>query len=290
VTEIDPGLRIEQVELAVSDLDRSVAFYERVLGFAAADAGSGRVWLSPVEGPARPSRPPLVLAAIDSPVPAPRRASGLFHVAWLHPTREALAASMRRVLEAGWRFTGASDHNVSEALYLDDPDGLGIELYADRPRETWEVDPQGSIKMVSIPLDVEDLLAQAPADPRPQIDPGTVIGHVHLKVADVDRAATFYADALGFELRAEIPSAAFLAAGGYHHHIAVNSWESPGAGRAPDDAPGLRRVRFALPTGGALDALEGTLAAAPAPVEFARANGELALTDPDGEPLTFAQA
>jgi catechol 2,3-dioxygenase len=143
--------------------------------------------------------------------------------------------------------------------------------------------------MVSVPLDVDDLLAQGTDEPVPRADPETLIGHVHLKVADVARAAAFYTGALGFEQRAEIPSASFLAAGGYHHHVAVNSWESAGAARAPDDTPGLRDVRFALPGTGALDALEHSLAGASGEVAFTRSDGELAVTDPDGQPLTFAQ-
>jgi len=283
---IDPALRIDGVELAVSDLDRSADFYERTLGFVRRGESERGVALGP---PGDGQAAPLLLTQIANPAQLPRRASGLYHVAWLHPTRAALAASVRRVLGSGQRFTGASDHHVSEALYLDDPDGLGIELYSDRPRETWEPGPGGhGIKIVSIPLDVDDLLAQGDDEPQPQMDPGTTIGHVHLKVGDVDRAAGFYADTLGFERRAEIPSAAFLAAGGYHHHLGLNAWESAGAARTPDDAPGLRMVRFALPGAGALDALERTLADARATVD--RADGELSVIDPDGQPLTFAQA
>jgi catechol 2,3-dioxygenase len=286
-TAIDPALRIDSVELAVADLQRSADFYERVLGFAPAGEVPGGLALAP---PGNGAEPSLRLLALDDPASPPVRASGLFHVAWLHPTRAGLAASLRRLLEAGWRLTGASDHHVSEALYLDDPDGLGVELYVDRPRDTWELGPDGrSVKIVSIPLDVDDLLAQAPAHAEAQIEPGTVVGHVHLKSADVPRAAAFYAGALGLELRAEIPSAAFLAAGGYHHHVAVNSWESAGAPRAPDDAPGLRRVRFGLSGPAAIDALERSLSEAPVAVGFAREQpGELTLADPDGQPLTFA--
>jgi len=284
---IDPSLRIGAVRLAVADLPRSADFYERVLGLPAIDRDEQRALFG-----ADPAQPVLELNAITDPTPLSPHDTGLFHVAWLHPTRAALATSMRRVLEAGWNFTGASDHHVSEALYLDDPDGLGIELYSDRPPETWEAGPDGGpIKMVSLPLDVEDLAAAAPPEAQPRMDAGTHIGHVHLKVADVDRTAAFYTGALGLELRAEIPSAAFVAAGGYHHHLGLNSWESAGAARAPDDTPGLRRVRFGLSDAAAIDALEASLRDAPASPPFERTGpAELEVADPDGELLTFAAA
>jgi catechol 2,3-dioxygenase len=214
--------------------------------------------------------------------------TGLYHVAWLHPSRAALAATVRRALEAGWRFEGASDHGVSEALYLSDPDGLGVELYADRPRERWVPAPDGrGLDMYTLPLDVEDLLAQGPPAPDAQIAPGTVVGHVHLKVSDVPRSVDFYGGALGFEEQARLPSAAFLAAGGYHHHVGLNSWQSAGAEAPPENAPGLRRVEFEL-GGEALEALEHSLADAPQAYVH-RGNGTLMVRDPDGQVLAFAQ-
>ena len=280
---IDPALRISSVALAVSDLPRSADFYERVLGLAAVVRGEGGAGFAPGG-----QRPALELTGIAEPTIAPPGRTGLFHVAWLHPSRAALADTVRRVVRAGWPIDGASDHGVSEALYLSDPDGLGIEIYADRPRSRWELLPGGrGVNMVTLPLDVEDLLAQAGEEPPADIDPGTTIGHVHLKVSDVPRALAFYRDALGFQQQAELPSAAFLSAGGYHHHIGLNSWQSRGEAPARDSAPGVRRVEFELGDTDALAALERRLSDTldgPAP---AAQDGHLSVHDPDGQLLAF---
>jgi catechol 2,3-dioxygenase len=285
---IDPRLRIGSVKLAVSDLPRSSEFYQGVLGLPLIGGDEHSAQL----GHDR-EHPQLVLEDIAAPTPLPPGATGLYHVAWLHPDRAALAESVRRVARARWPFEGASDHGVSEALYLSDPDGLGIELYADRPRERWERAADGrGLRMVTLPLDLDDLLAQFPGEPAVSSAPETSLGHVHLKVSDVPRTAAFYRDTLGLDQQAEMPSAAFLAAGGYHHHVGVNSWQSRGAGAAPDSAPGLRLVEFELGDADALDALERTLGdatatAAGAARSPARAEGELHLRDPDGQPLSF---
>jgi catechol 2,3-dioxygenase len=281
---IDPSLRIRSVELAVSDLPRSVDFYERVLGLPLIARDEHRAELG-----AHPAHPTLLLGDIAGPTPLPPGATGLYHVAWLHPSRAALAETVLRVAESRWQIEGASDHGVSEALYLSDPDGLGIEIYADRPRERWERPPDGhGVKMVTLPLDVDDLLAQSAAEPAPAMPAGTAVGHVHLKVSDVPRAAAFYRDRLGFEEQAKLPSAAFLAAGGYHHHVGLNSWQSRSATPAPDSAPGLRGIEFELGDAGALEALERGLAQAPGEPRGARVEDErLSVTDPDSVPLTF---
>jgi len=283
MSPIDPDLRIRSVELAVSDLERSVDFYERVLGLPLIERGQRTAQLGEDA-----LAPPLVLSAIDSPTPLSPHSTGLYHVAWLHPSRAALAASVRRVIGERWRFEGAADHGVSEALYLSDPDGLGIEIYADRPREAWErpVDGRG-VSMYTLALDLEDLLAQSDAA-TPAVASGTGIGHVHLKVADVRRATSFYRDALGFEEQAQLPSAAFVAAGGYHHHIGLNSWQSAGAGPDADSAPGLRIVQFELGDENALDALTQALADADGGAAARREDGSLRVRDPDGQLLEFA--
>ena len=227
---IDPALRLGAVHLAVSDLARSVDFYRRVLGLELISEGDEGAVLG-----AAHDRALLELTRLAHPSPVPRHSAGLFHVALLHPTRATLASTLMRIARASWPVTGASDHGVSEAIYLDDPDGLGLEIYSDRPRAQWPRVSDGSrIAMFTAPLDIEDLLTTAPAPdgtggPTTQIDPGTVVGHVHLKVSDVERALGFYRDALGFTLEASMPSAAFLGAGGYHHHFGLNSWQSSGA-------------------------------------------------------------
>jgi catechol 2,3-dioxygenase len=287
---IDPSLRIASVRLDVGDLNRSAAFYERVLGLPLISRERDRALLGPDA-----QRPALQLSAIDQPTPLSPHTTGLFHVAWLHPSRAALADTVRRVARERWPISGASDHGVSEALYLSDPDGLGIEVYADRPREQWQ-HPQGGhgVRMFTLPLDVDDLMAQSPGEPDDTVAPGTAIGHVHLKVSDVPRADAFYREALGFEEQAQLPSAAFVSAGGYHHHIGLNSWQSAGASPPPQTAPRLRAIEFELAGGDELDALRRRIAgAAPAAAQPASdADAEerdgVTVADPDSHNLSFA--
>jgi catechol 2,3-dioxygenase len=281
---IDPSLRIGSARLAVADLSRSADFYERVLGLAliSRDEDSARLG-------ADRDHPALELAQLAHATPLSPHSTGLFHLAWLHPSRGELAATVQRVARARWPIHGASDHGVSEALYLTDPDGLGVEIYADRPRERWERPADGAgVKMVTLPLDLEDLMAQAPADPEPALATGTHLGHVHLKVSDVPRATAFYGDALGLQEQARLPSAAFLSAGGYHHHVGLNSWQSRGASAPSDSAPGLRLLEFELGPHDALDALERRLADVPERALAAQHEPEgLYVSDPDGHRLAF---
>src|SRR5437764_2294189 len=177
---IDPALRIGSVRLAVAGLPASIDFYERVLGLSTFERASDRALLGCDQ-----RRPLLELQPLADPVPADPHSTGLYHLAWLHPSRAALAASVERVVAARWPIHGASDHGVSEALYLSDPDGLGVEIYADRPRERWPHPPDGhGVDMFTRALDLDDLLAQAPPQPAPELPPASVLGHVHLKVAD----------------------------------------------------------------------------------------------------------
>ena len=287
-TPIDPSLRIAAVRLDVADLGRSAAFYERVLGLPLIAREQDRALLG-----ADPDRPALELSALAAPTLLSSRSTGLFHVAWLHPTRAALADTVRRVAGSRWPIDGASDHGVSEALYLSDPDGLGIEIYADRPREQWDRPSDGhGVKMVTLPLDIDDLLAQGAAAPETTVAPGTNIGHVHLKVADVPRASAFYRDTLGLEQQAQIPSAAFLSAGGYHHHIGLNSWQSSGGSPSPESAPGLRSVEFELGGDGALESLRERIlrAGGSSLVEEEAGPGAVSVDDPDGIRLDFGRA
>ncbi len=280
---IDPDLRIAGVQLAVADLPRSVDFYQRVLGLELHEMNEDSARLGGTGEQAA-----LELLRLRDAVALPAHSTGLFHVAWLHPSRAALAATVRRVAGAQWPFDGAADHGVSEALYLSDPDGLGIEIYADRPRAQWQRPPSGKgVRMVTLALDIEDLLAQSQDAPSASIAPGTGVGHVHLKVAEVPRAESFYSDVLGFEPQAQIPSAAFLSAGGYHHHIGLNSWQSAGGAPAPDAAPGLRRIDFELSGNSALDQLEQRILKASPNAVRERDEDALLVADPNGERLRF---
>ena len=279
---IDPSLRIAGVTLAVSNLPASVEFYSGVMGLETIEHDGVRALLG------AGGTPKLELHALDRSAPAPPRSTGLFHVAWLHPDRASLAETVQRIGRARWPFTGASDHAVSEALYLDDPDGLGIEIYVDRPRESWEPGPDGhGVRMVTLPLDVEDLLAQSPGEPGGLISPATTIGHVHLKVSDLDRTGSFYRD-IGFEEQAHIPSADFVSAGGYHHHIGLNTWQSAGGAPAGEHAPGLRQVRFELAGADEVDAVAAAAEREGAQVE--RSGAGVAIRDPDEQALLFSVA
>jgi catechol 2,3-dioxygenase len=287
--QIDPALRIGSVALAVSDLSRSADFYERVLGLPAISRAEDSALLGPDH-----EHPLLTLTALTDPTPTPPGSTGLFHVAWLHPSRAALAETVRRVVTGRWPIDGASDHGVSEALYLSDPDGLGIEIYVDRPRELWDRPPDGhGVKMVTLPLDLDNLLAEGSAEATAAMPKDTAIGHVHLKVSDVPHAVAFYRDAIGLDEQARLPSAGFLSAGGYHHHVGLNSWQSQGGRPAPDSAPGLRQVELELSDAEALEALERRLAEAgneaggdASPVR--ESERRLAVHDPDGHALVFS--
>lgn len=216
---------VGEVSLLVSDLDRSTAFYTDVLGFAPVERSVQRVSLAPPAGP--------VLLHLEGRPGAARRAprtSGLFHFAILVPGRAALGRSLRRLAEMRWPLTGASDHLVSEALYLNDPDGLGIEIYRDRPEDTWTRD-EGEVIMATEPLDLDSVAGETGAErPWSGLDRGTTIGHVHLHVPDLAAAEAFYCGDVGLSptLR-RYPGALFVAAGSYHHHLGLNIWAGRGA-------------------------------------------------------------
>jgi len=172
----------------------------------------------------------------------PPRTTGLYHFAILTSSRAALARSLRRLAEVRWPLSGASDHLVSEALYLDDPDGNGIEIYSDRPRDAWPR-RNGQIQMATDPLDFDSLLAELERDHQPWdgLAPDTVIGHAHLHVADLRTTEDFYHGVLGFDIIQHYgPSALFVSAGGYHHHIGLNTWAGVGAPPPPPGSAGLR--------------------------------------------------
>ncbi len=233
----DVPSRIARVTLRCSDVERSAGFYARLVGLEVVSLGGEEAALGPPEG----GEPALVLRRADRPGQAPRRASGLFHTAFRYPGRAGLAAALARIGELGARFTGASDHGVSEALYLDDPDGLGIELYRDRPQSEWPAPAAGErVRMFTAPLDLADLAAAAGGDEPGLPGSGVDIGHVHLKVADTAAAERFWTERVGLELMTRFgEEAIFLARDGYHHHVGANSWQSQGAPREPLSGPGL---------------------------------------------------
>ncbi len=235
---IDAATILGPVALTVSELDRSRAFYERSMGLRATELDDGTLALG-VAG-----EKPLVELRGDTAAPRlNRRAPGLYHLAILMPTRLDLAFALARLAETRWPLDGASDHLVSEALYLSDPDGNGIEIYRDRPRTDWRYVTAtnsrcrrwrsiSTTKLLGELAGATELQAGAP--------PGTTIGHVHLQVADIPDAEAFYHKVLGFDVTARgYPGALFVSAGGYHHHLGLNTWHSAGASRA---APELGRT------------------------------------------------
>ncbi len=213
---------------------------------------------------------PLIELRGDSSAPAlDRRATGLFHLAVLVPSRLELAFALARLAEARWPLDGASDHLVSEALYLSDPDGNGIEIYRDRPREEWQV-RDGQLQMATLPLDLRDLLGELSGHDAhsPHAPAGTRMGHVHLQVSELEQTEAFYHGVLGFDVMVRAyPGALFVSAGGYHHHIGLNTWHSAGSGPPAPGAVGLRAYEVALPDAPAFEAVLARIDAAGLPIE-----------------------
>jgi catechol 2,3-dioxygenase len=234
---------IGAVELTVADLDRSLAYYRDQIGLAVLEQNGGRASLG-VHGRTE------LLSLVEEPGAGPADGySGIYHFALLLPERRELARWLAHAARDRVQLTGLSDHYVSEAIYLRDPDHHGIEIYADRPRETWE--GQVMERMTTVPLNVDSLLAELDDPPNESFDglpAGTVMGHVHLRVSEIPATIGFYRDLLGFDLMAALgPQAAFLSAGGYHHHIGANTWESAGAPPAPEGSATLRHATIVVP-------------------------------------------
>lgn len=233
-----PGYRLPdaahvgRVRLQVADLDRSIAYYETVVGFRVIERGNDAAKLGP-HGPDT-----VLLELREKPgvrTVARRGHIGLYHFAILLPDRASLGRFVAHLAELG-QYAGMSDHLVSEAVYLTDPDGLGIEVYADRPRSTWRLNGD-QLAMASDPLNVPDLIASAGGQKWDGMPQGTVIGHVHLYVRDLDQASAFYHNGLGLDkIVWAYPGALFLSAGGYHHHLGTNTWAAGAPLATPDDA------------------------------------------------------
>lgn len=295
---IDAGAQIGMLALAVADLDRSLVFYTELMGFeqvAPADLGVGE---QPTTSPSDGAReatlgvggvPLLHLIEVRDARPWPqggRSYTGLYHFAILVPTQADLGRWLSHWLSLGLPMPGQGDHLVSEALYLSDPDGNGIEVYRDRPRAewTWVGD---RVRMATDPVDVRGLLSAAAHEEVPWqgLPAGTRIGHMHLQVGDIAHAREFYADLLGFEVTAEMPTALFISAGRYHHHIGMNTWHSRNASAAPPQTAGLRFFTIDLPSHAALSDVVARVRTAGVPVH--EKNGRAMLADPWGNLLVL---
>ncbi|MFB6353297.1 MAG: VOC family protein, partial [Halobacteriales archaeon] len=239
--ELPAAAHVGRVGLCVGSLDRVRPFYEDAVGLTAERDGD-RVALGPTS-----DEPLIVLEAAPEAPDRPREAAGLFHLAVRAPDRAALGDAVTRLRSSGFSLSGASDHLVSEALYLRDPAGNGVEVYRDRPRDEWPETDDGLVGMETLPLDLEALEAAGDGQHVDGLPAGTDVGHVHLEVTDLARSESFYADALGLGVRARYgDDAAFLAAGGYHHHVGLNVWNRR---RAPASGRGLAWFEFVLPDG-----------------------------------------
>lgn len=231
---LSPATRLGHVRLRVADLERCLAFYQDVIGLRLHRRRDGEASLGA-------GGEDLLVLEEDRAARRVPGTTGLYHFAILVPTRLHLARALRRLMETRARVDGFADHLVSEAIYLPDPEGNGIEIYRDRPRSQWRHDG-GRLRMATEPLDLRDLLAelQGRTEPWQGLPEGTAIGHVHLHVADLQLAETFYCGILGFDLVTRYgPAASFVSAGGYHHHVGFNTWLGVGAPPPPPGAAGL---------------------------------------------------
>ena len=272
---LPPATHIGAVRLQVADLARSLDYYERVIGLRVVRRDESGAALAPVGG-----SPIIELRERPGARPHPRRGQlGLFHFAILVPDRASLGRFLRHLSDVGER-VGMSDHLVSEALYLTDPDGLGIEVYADRPRGEWTYAGR-ELQMATLALDVQDLVAAGGSERWSGMPNGTTIGHVHLHVGDLEQAARFYHEALGFDKTTwSYAGALFLSAGGYHHHLGTNTWAAGAAAAGEDDAR-LVEWELVLPNAESLAAAAASVEASGGTTERAQ-DGTVLARDPWG--------
>ncbi len=283
---LHPDTRMGPVTLAVSNLAKSVDVYTRVLGLkelrrgtnpdgqTVATLGAGSVDL-------------LHLQELPDAKRQPGYSTGLYHVAILVPSRADLGRVILSLAREGYPIGGFGDHFVSEAMYLDDPDGNGLEIYRDRPRSEWQW--RGTqVVMGTEPVDVDGVIASVPDPDAPYsgMPEGTTIGHMHLRVGDIPQAQAFYSGIIGFDVVAAMPSALFVSAGRYHHHVGMNIWHSRGAQRPPADSVGLREFTIISPTAEARDQITARLEQAG--VSFEQSGADVLVDDPWGNRIRLA--
>ncbi len=273
--QLPTDLRLGPIRLQIANLERSIAYYERVIGLRVLERNTSRAIL----GVAEDDTPLVGLRERAGATPVPRRGRlGLYHFAILLPDRASLGRFLAHLAEIGQQ-PGMADHVVSEAIYLTDPDGLGIEVYADRPRSSWRTQ-QGSIAIATLPLDAEDLVRAGGGEPWTEVPKGTRIGHVHLHVSDLGKAASFYHQGLGLDKVAlDLPGALFLSAGGYHHHLGTNTWA---AGAAPATDGDARLLEWTVQLPSAKDVHEAARSLAAGGYEIANDGNDAVSTDPWG--------
>ena len=294
--QLPSDTHIGRVRLRVGDLERSLQFYRDVLGFRVAREERSRVALAPRadnrqdDGDTDGARELIVLEEKPGIRRRPSRpaTTGLYHVALLVPSRAELGRTLLGLNQAQYPLRGMSDHAVSESLYLDDPDGNGLEIYADRPRAQWPV-RDGVVQMTVDPMDVDGVIsmAQPVSLPWRGLPAGTVVGHLHFTVSDLERAVRFYRNVIGFDMMMQVPSLAAVSAGGYHHHLNLNTWAGEGAPADSDQVAGLAGWELRVPDARARRDLIDRLAGAGA---LTGSPSGPAARDPDAIPLDIEDA
>lgn len=234
-----PNIYVGEVNIKVKNLDYSLIFYQNIMGFQVLEKSEHKAVLT-TDG----IKPLLTLEQPKEVVAKTGRTSGLYHFAILLPSRADLAVFLRHMVQTGYPL-GAADHYVSEALYLNDPDGNGIEVYRDRPSSEWKWN-NGLVEMATEELDGNGIIAESEAE-WSGLPAGTLMGHIHLHVSNLQKAEEFYTKGLGFEVVSYYPQAAFLSTGRYHHHIAINTWQGEGAATPPKNSVGLNWYTLIFP-------------------------------------------
>lgn len=280
---IDPAVTVGKVALGVADLDKMVGFYEQVMGLQvlARDEQTAELGLDNQAIVCLESRP----NGRQYP-----NATGLYHLAILLPSRADLGQWLRHFVQFTSRMIdGASDHLVSQALYQRDPEGNGLEIYWDHPRDEWAYEENGRVIMDNLSLDLPALVAAAPEEAFNHMPSGTTLGHVHLQVSDIDETVWFYTELLGLGYMTGYgDSAAFMSAGGYHHHLGANTWHSLGASAPPEDALGLLYYTLLLPNTAVRDTLVNRLQTHNIPISSL--DGEPLVRDPSGNAVVLGVA
>lgn len=272
---------VSHVALKVADLELMRDYYHNIIGLVIRQESETEVRLGTATHD-------LVILKSHPEGTSVARQSGLYHLALLMPDRVALASWLRRFMSKGHKLDGTGDHRVSEALYFSDPEGNGIEVYADRPQEQWEWDGE-QVKLMTAAINLPNLLRDAAKTPMTQVPDGLTMGHAHLKVADIEETRNFYVDTLGFNLMSEMTNmggvgALFVAAGNYHHHLGLNNWHSKNV-PADSNALGLDAVQLNVPDVQTIEQLVEQVEQAEYPFEYSE--NRLELTDPSQNKLVF---
>ncbi|MDQ0230879.1 VOC family protein [Metabacillus malikii] len=270
-----PYIYVSEVSIKVGDLTKSLQFYEQIVGLKLLEKAGSIATLT-----ADDRTPILKLEQPEGVTPKEEKTVGLYHFALLLPTRKDLSEYLRHILKIGYPI-GAADHHVSEALYLNDPDGNGIEIYRDRPDSEW-IWKDGLVHMTTEQLDGNAILAESSGE-WSRLPSNTKMGHIHLHVNDVKRAETFYTELLGFEVVSYYPQAAFLSSGNYHHHIAINLWQGADAKKPSHNSVGLNWYTIVYPNVQTLDRIVANLKQQDVPIT--ENNQFIETEDPSGNKI-----